>query len=107
MKITNLNTAARLENPMGLDARVAASTKEAELVQFTLQPGESIPLHPMTVRVFFIVLEGRGKITVDDEIQTVGVNDVVEIEPGLMRGWEAIGHSPLRVAAVKTPRPAN
>lgn len=107
MKITNLNTAARLENPQGLNARVAASTEEGELVQFTLKPGESIPLHPMSVRVFFIVLEGRGRITAGDRTETAEANDVIEIEPHTLRGWEATGKTPLRVVAVKTPRPSS
>ena len=105
MKITSLHTAPVLENPSGLDARVAASAQEAELVQFKLSPGEIIPPHPMPVRVFFIVLEGEGEITVDGHGETVSADHVVEIEPGAQRSWKAVGKDILRVLAVKTPRP--
>lgn len=105
MKVSNLNKAPVLENALGLDARVAASAQEAELVQFTLSPGEVIPPHPMPVRVFFIVLEGEGEITVDGYSEAATVNDVIEIEPGAQRGWKSVGKENLRVLAVKTPRP--
>ena len=105
MKIVTLQDAPKMETPLGLDARVAASAPEAELVQFTLRPGEVIPPHPMPVRVFFVVLAGQGEITVGDRTDVVSRDQIVEIEPGVKRGWRAVGTETLRVLAVKTPRP--
>ena len=102
MKIINLNTASKLENPLGLDARLAADSAEVQIVQFTLRPEEVIPPHGLPVRVFFVVMEGQGEVTIGNEKEVVSENTVIECPPGVERGWRAIGEKTLRVLAVKS-----
>ncbi len=102
MNIVDFDTAPRFENPLGLSACLAVDTEDVQIVQFTLKPEEVIPPHALPMRVFFIVLEGSGEVTVSNEKKVVSENTLIECPPGVERGWKAVGKGILRVVAIKS-----
>ena len=101
MKIINVTEAPILDNPLGLNARIAADSEEIQIVHFTLQPEEVILPHALPMRVFFIVLEGEGEISIDNKKEIVSENCLIESPPNVERGWKAVGNKQLRVVAIK------
>jgi quercetin dioxygenase-like cupin family protein len=56
--------------------------------------GGSMPLHTNTVEHEQLVLSGRGKVRLGDEIYEVEKNNVLYIPAGLPHSYETIGDEP-------------
>ncbi|MBT3338440.1 MAG: cupin domain-containing protein [Anaerolineae bacterium] len=59
-----------------------------------MQPGGSMPKHTNTVEHEQLVLGGRGRVLLGDEIHEVEMNDVLFIPAGLAHSYETIGDEP-------------
>ncbi len=62
--------------------------------RFEMQPGGSMPLHTNEVEHEQIVLGGRGRVVLGDEVHEVEKNDVLFIPAGLKHSYESIGDEP-------------
>ncbi len=62
--------------------------------RFTMQPGGSMPLHTNTVEHEQLVLSGRGKVRLGDEVYEVEKDRVLYIPAGLPHSYETIGDEP-------------
>lgn len=72
------------------------------MVHFTLPPGGIIPLHNMPFEVCFLVLEGKGTLTVGDENHVVSENFRILCLPATRRGWRNFStEENLRVLVLK------
>ena len=77
--------------------QVLISSSEAPnfaMRRFEIQPGGGMPLHTNAVEHEQIVLGGRGRVVLGDEIHEVEKNDVLFIPAGLKHSYESIGDEP-------------
>lgn len=54
-----------------------------------LEPGQGLPVRADSEEMVCYVLEGRGKLTVGEEVEEVRAGDLVGAAPGQARGIEA------------------
>lgn len=54
-----------------------------------LEPGQGLPVRADSEEMVCCVLEGRGKLTVGEEVEEVRAGDLVGAAPGEARGIEA------------------
>ncbi len=99
MKITELKTAEKV--PIAIDARKMLVRKDCELIHLTLKPGEILETHTNPFDVAFYVLAGTGELAIGSETREIGVDTVIEIPAGEMRGWKNGAGNDLRVLVVK------
>jgi len=59
-----------------------------------MQPGGSMPLHMNAVEHEQLVLGGRGRVVLGDEVHEVSKDDVLFIPAGLQHSYETIGDEP-------------
>lgn len=70
-----------------LNARSLYDDDRFGMVHFSLPPGDCIPLHNMPFEVCFIVLQGKGTLTVDDSNIMVSSGSRILCLPEARRGW--------------------
>lgn len=68
--------------------------------RFIMEPGGSMPAHTNTVEHEQLVLRGRAKIGIGDEVFDVEKNDVVFIPAGAPHWYEAQGDEPFEFLCV-------
>jgi quercetin dioxygenase-like cupin family protein len=78
----------------GLEARFGRKPLEAEasgLTYFRIAPGHRVPLghRHAEQEETYLVLTGRARVALDDEVRELGPWDAVRIAPATMRGIEA------------------
>ncbi len=61
---------------------------------FEMQPGGSMPLHTNAVEHEQLVLGGRGRVVLGDEVHEVSKDDVLFIPAGLPHSYESIADEP-------------
>ncbi|MDD4457879.1 MAG: cupin domain-containing protein [Syntrophotalea acetylenica] len=99
MEIITLEAASKV--PVPFDARIMHNSGPVEVIHILLRPGETVPLHDNPFDVLFYVLEGRGELTIEDEVQQVGGDSLIEIRTGTLRGWKNTGTEPVRLLVIK------
>lgn len=99
-KLTEIETAKKL--PIPQDAWLMFQAADHEIIRIDLKPGEGIEKHPNEWRIIFYVLEGFGRITIEDEGISMIAHQIIAIEPGLMREWQNDGDQVLKLLAIKT-----
>ncbi len=62
--------------------------------RITMQPGGSMPLHTNTVEHEQLVLGGRGRVVLGDEVHEVEKDKVLFIPAGVAHSYETIGDEP-------------
>ena len=62
--------------------------------RFEIQPGGGMPLHTNAVEHQQIVLGGRGRVVLGDEVHEVEKNDILYIPAGLKHSYQSIGDEP-------------
>ena len=62
--------------------------------RFEIQPGGGMPLHTNEVEHEQIVLGGRGRVILGDEVHEVSKDDILYIPAGLKHSYESIGDEP-------------
>jgi quercetin dioxygenase-like cupin family protein len=99
MKIIKIN---KLENILeNISAKKVFTNENIEIIEITLMPKETIPIHKNDVRALFNIIEGKGIVTVNNEEFHVEKGDFLEIEKGLDRKWINYGDSPLVIIVTK------
>jgi mannose-6-phosphate isomerase-like protein (cupin superfamily) len=93
------------------EARVARAALEAErtgVSLFRLRPGKRSPFtHRHTdAEEIYVILSGRGRVKLDDEILDVGPLDCIRVAPSTARAFEA-GPDGLEFLALGTHHPGD
>ncbi len=89
--------ATKISSAVKTTIQVLISPEEAPhfaMRRFTMQPGGSMPLHTNTVEHEQLVLSGRGKVRLGDEVYEVEKDRVLYIPAGLPHSYETIGDEP-------------
>jgi len=105
VKITHPAQLDDIPNPHGVSARKLLDTPNAQVIQITLLPGQSLKRHVTPVDVFFYVLEGKGTVQIGDQQASVGPDVLVESPAGIPHRLINEGETPFRFLVVKVPRP--
>ena len=89
--------ATEIEAGVKTSIQVLISPEEAPnfaMRRIVMQPGGSMPRHTNTVEHEQLVLSGRGRVGLGDEIHEVEKDDVLFIPAGLPHFYETIGDEP-------------
>lgn len=62
--------------------------------RFEIQPGGGMPLHVNSVEHEQIVLGGRGRVVLGDDVYEVEKDDILFIPAGLKHSYESVGNEP-------------
>jgi quercetin dioxygenase-like cupin family protein len=64
---------------------------EIAMSHYRLHPGKRTTFGHRHERAqeFYVVLEGSGRVRLDDEIREIRQGDVIHVAPPVMRAWEA------------------
>ena len=88
MQIVNLNSAAPCITKDGSEIRELLAhrnscIRQQSLAEARVQPGaKTTPhYHPLTEEIYYI-LEGTGRMSIDEEVREVGPGDAIAIPPG-------------------------
>lgn len=99
MKVVTLESAEKI--PFNLDGHKMFTSEKVELIHLNLNPNEEVAPHTNPFDVIFYILEGEGKIIVDDEPMPVKANHTLFIERDKQRGMINTGSTNLRVLIFK------
>ena len=77
-----------------------------EVVKLSIPQGKGLALHSLPIPVTFFVLSGEGKLTVEEESDTVSTGEVVHCAPELMRSWRNEKEDIFEVLVIKQIDPA-
>jgi mannose-6-phosphate isomerase-like protein (cupin superfamily) len=72
-------------------ARTPLGTEQTGMTHFRLHPGKRSPFahrHRRAEEVY-VILDGSGRVKLDDEIFDVGPRDVIRVSPQVTRAFEA------------------
>jgi mannose-6-phosphate isomerase-like protein (cupin superfamily) len=99
-------TSARIPGMEGRFARSKMDSRDLGVSHFRYAPGtRSRSAHTHTEQEeAYVVLEGSGRIRLDDEIVSLKPFDLVRVAPGVVRAFEA-GPDGLTFIAIGGPRP--
>ncbi len=101
--VTDRSPAATMQWRM---ARDAVGSQQVGVSRFTYAPGARMPFghrHREQEEVY-VVVDGAGRVKLDDEIVAVAAWDVIRVAPGVMRAFEA-GPDGLDLVCVGSRRP--
>lgn len=90
-------TATEIKAGVKTTIQVLISSDEAPnfaMRRIVMQPGGSMPKHTNTVEHEQLVLSGRGRVGLGDEVYEVAKDDVLFILAGLPHFYETIGDEP-------------
>jgi len=73
------------------------------LAHAVVNPGQTTSRHRLKSDEVYYILEGRGRMHVDDETAEVGPGDAVEIPPGAVQWIENIGPGRLVFLCIVDP----
>ena len=99
MKIINLENAPKV--PFKIEGRIMFANEQAELIHLTLRKGELLEKHDNPFDVIFYVLEGGGKLLLEDEVFNLSANCSISVKTGSNRSWENIGDADLKILVYK------
>ncbi len=97
--IVKLETAPRV--PFKIEGRIMFANEQAELIHLTLKRREVLEKHDNSFDVIFYVLEGRGKLMIEDETFNLSANNCISVKTGKTRSWENTGDTNLKVLVYK------
>ena len=101
MRILNIREAPGVPGASGLDAVTLVDHGMLGMVHFRLGSGEEIGEHVMPLEVIFLVLEGDGVLTVDQEEVSADCGTALRCPAGTPRAWKNPGPDTLRVLVLK------
>ena len=73
------------------------------LAHATLKPGQRSTLHALRTSEVYYLLEGRGRMHIDDETQEVGPGETIYIPPGARQFIENTGSGALKFLCIVDP----
>lgn len=85
----------------GLNALKIFSDQQLEMIHITLLSHEKIEMHKNDIDVVFYVLEGKAKLSIENESGILEKGSCIEVKKDLNRAWENIGKEPFNVLAIK------
>ena len=108
MNILKKQSAPRFVRPEGIVSYLLASPRTSGSQHLTtslveLQPGGEQRIHSHHPEQIYFILEGRGTMTVGDEMERVGVGDCVFIPSGSPHGLKNDGEVALRYFTAAAP----
>jgi mannose-6-phosphate isomerase-like protein (cupin superfamily) len=106
MKVIRLGEGRVMKDDSGTLAKAMYSAPEAMIVHIEVQPGGFVAQHPTPVDMEFFVLEGEGLFSLGEESVVAGPGCLIPSPRGIPHGMRNPGPGPLRVLAIKNPRPA-
>jgi uncharacterized cupin superfamily protein len=83
--------------------REVVGARKIGMTHYRLEPGRRLGFghRHFVAEEMYLVLDGTGRIKIDDEIVAAGIHDVIYCPPDVMREWEA-GSDGLEVLAFGT-----
>lgn len=105
MNIVDMKTVPAMPNPHNVNAARVYDSEHAQAVHIALKPGEALKKHITPVDVFFVVLEGTGRVEIGEEKREVGPDSLIESPARIPHSWANESDALLRILVVKTPRP--
>jgi len=87
VKILKLADARDFPGAGSLNAKSLRDSDFFGMVHFTLPPGGIIPLHNMPFEVCFLVLSGKGTLSVNDESHQLAEGHIASCLPESRRSW--------------------
>jgi len=88
--------------PIPQDAWLIFQASNHEIIRLDLKPGEDIEKHVNDWRIIFYVLEGSGRITVDEEDIFIKAHQTIAVESGRQRAWQNDSDCTLKLLVIKT-----
>jgi len=82
---------------------VLATGTHQELIWAKFEPDGNYPLHSHPYEQTSVVIQGRMRLTVGDEVREVGPGDMWVAPPGVPHGGEILGDEPLIFIDVYSP----
>ncbi len=83
-----------------------AQLENYALVQLIIE--NEIPAHEVPLEMTFMILDGQGDCTVEDNpAVTLKKGDVMTVPLGAKRGWKSTGETPLTLLAIRGSRSEN
>ena len=80
---------------------------DAQVMQITLQPGESLKPHKTPVDVFFFIVEGTPTIHIGTESEVCEKDSLIESPADIVHFFSNESDKLARIMVVKAPRPTN
>lgn len=77
--------------------------KHQELIWAKFEPGSRYPLHTHPYEQMSVVIQGRMRLTVGDEVREVGPGDMWHAPSGVPHGGEILGDEPVIFIDVYSP----
>jgi quercetin dioxygenase-like cupin family protein len=105
MKLVAIREGEVVKNDGGALAHKLYDSPEAVVIHIEVAPGGAIAPHVTPVDMEFFVLEGRGSFILGEESRVAGPGVLIPSPRGVPHGMRNLGPGPLRVLAVKNPRP--
>lgn len=105
MKLIDRREAKTVMEKDGVLARGLYDAPEAAVIHIEVAPGGEILPHVTPVDMEFFVLEGRGVFILGEQSREAGEGILILSPRGVPHGMKNTGNSPLRVLAIKNPRP--
>ena len=73
------------------------------MAQFLLKVGEKTKLHKIKSSEIYYILEGKGKLKINDEVFSLKINDSAYVPPNSKQFIENIGSNNLRFLCIVEP----
>jgi quercetin dioxygenase-like cupin family protein len=106
MKTIKVGEGKVIKDDSGVVARAMYSAPEAMVIHIEVKSGGAVKPHVTPVDMEFFVLEGAGTFRLGEETVEAGPGVLIPSPRGVPHGMENKGPGPLRVLAIKNPRPA-
>jgi Mannose-6-phosphate isomerase len=106
MKTVKVGEGKVMKDDSGVLAKAMYSAPEAMIIHIEVKAGGSVKPHVTPVDMEFFVLEGKGSFRLGEETVEAGPGVLIISPRGVPHGMDNEGPGPLRVLAIKNPRPA-
>ena len=105
MQIIKLKEVPIAATPHKVAVKPLFSFEHATIVHIELTPGEALKPHITPVDVLFFGIEGQGEITIGEETQPLGANDLVFSPKKVVHWLRNPSPTPFRFLVIKVPKP--
>ena len=109
MPATNIFTRDEIEGKANFDPRygvsdiVLATAEHQELVWAKFEPNGKYPLHSHPYEQISVMLQGRMRLTVGDEVREIGPGDMWHAPANVKHGGQILGDEPVIFVDVYSP----
>ena len=82
---------AAFDTPRGIHTLVMATGEHMQMIWARYEPGASYTLHTHPHEQFSVLLQGRLRLTVGDEVRNIGPGDMWYAPANVVHGGELLG----------------